>query len=107
MSKERARRRAARQAELDRQRAVAARRAARRRRTHGVLRRLAPRLPDRRTGRLRRLTRSQRSGITVVAMATPTLVWLLVDDLALRVVLSLVLLLALPVLVALTLDRRT
>ncbi|MFC7548484.1 hypothetical protein [Plantactinospora sp. GCM10030261] len=107
MSKERARRRAAREAEQARQRSVRARRAARRRRIRGILRAVTPRLPRRRTARLGGRSRVERAGIVVGGAFGAVLIWLLVDDLALRVALFLVLLLALPAIVVIALGRRT
>ncbi|MBO4206039.1 hypothetical protein [Micromonospora echinofusca] len=108
MSRERARRRAEREAVAERERAARQRKRARRERWRALLRRLTPRLPDRRTGRLQpRRTRAERSGIVLVTLAVGALIWALVDDLALRVLLSLVLVLVLPAVVVIALDRRT
>lgn len=106
MSKERARRRAARLAEAERERATRARKAARRQRRRALVRRLTPRV--RRTGRLLpRRSRGERAGIVVLSLAALAVVWLLVDDLALRLVLLTLLVLALPAVVVITLGRRT
>ncbi|MEH1011510.1 hypothetical protein V6U90_00035 [Micromonospora sp. CPCC 206060] len=108
MSRERARRRAEREVAAERERAARQRRRARRERRRALLRRLVPRLPDRRTGRLLpRRTRAERAGIVLVVLAVAALIWALVDDLALRVLLSLVLVLVLPAVVVIALDRRT
>jgi hypothetical protein len=108
MSRERARRRALRQAEAERARAARARAVARRQRRRALLRRLTPRLPDRRTGRLLpRRSRGERAGVAVVALTAPSAIWLLVDDLALRLGLIILALLALPALVVIALGRRT
>jgi len=108
MSKERAVRRAAREAEaaaarVERQRVVA-RRAKRRQ----IARRLRPRLPKRgRVGKLYpRRTRAQRSAIVVLFGVAVLLVWLTVDDLGTRIALTAVLLIALPAIVVMALGRR-
>jgi Flp pilus assembly protein TadB len=108
VSRERARRRAARLAEEERERALRARRVARRQRRRALVRRLTPRLPDRRTGRLfARRSRGERAGIAVLSLAVLAVIWVLVDDLALRLALAAVTLLALPAFVVIALDRRT
>lgn len=108
MSKERARRRALRQAEEERQRAVRARRVARRQRRRTLLRRLRPRLPGRRTGRLfARRSRGERAAVFVLSLAALAVIWLVVDDLALRLALIALLILVLPAVVVIALDRRT
>lgn len=108
MSKERARRRAVRQAQADRERAVRARRVSRRQRRRALVRRLTPRLPDRRTGRLFvRRSRAERVGVTVVSLLAVAGIWLLVDNLALRLMLIALLILVLPAVVVIALGRRT
>ncbi|MGC9667378.1 tetrahydromethanopterin S-methyltransferase subunit F [Planosporangium sp. 12N6] len=105
MSKERALRRAVREAEAQEAR-VRRERAARRR---AFLRRLRPRPPRRgRTGRLSSgLSRAQRAGITVGALTALVFVWLLVDDVSTRIALTALVALVAPMLFVLTLDRRT
>jgi Flp pilus assembly protein TadB len=107
VSRERARRRAARLAEQERQRAARARKVARRQRRRVLLRRLAVRLPDRRTGRLVRRSRGERAGIAVAALLLLAAIWFLVDDPALRLALVVVLVLGLPAGVVLVLGRRS
>ncbi len=107
MSKERARRRAVREAEAARQRVVRERRFARRARRRALLRRLTPRLRRGRTGRLPRHTRAERAAIVGLTAAAVLLIWALVDDLALRLALVALLLLVLPAIVVIALDRRT
>lgn len=108
MSKERARRRAVRLAERERERARRARAVARRQRRRALLRRVTPRLPDRRTGRLfARRSRGERAAVAGLTLAAVVAIWLLVDDLALRLGLIVLLLLALPAAVVIALDRRT
>jgi Flp pilus assembly protein TadB len=105
MSKERALRRAAREAQAQKAR-VRRERAARRR---ALLRRLRPTPPRRRrSGRLpSRLSRAERAAITVGSLAAVTFVWLLVDGLSTRIALTALIALCAPVMFVLTLDRRT
>ncbi|MFC4150202.1 hypothetical protein ACFO0M_28445 [Micromonospora mangrovi] len=107
MSKERARRRAARQAEVERERVVRRRRVARRERRRAVVRRLTPKLRRGRTGRLARHTRGERAAIVLLTGAALAAIWSFVDDLALRLALVVLLLLVLPAIVVIALDRRT
>ncbi|HEX5596625.1 MAG TPA: hypothetical protein VFX61_11520 [Micromonosporaceae bacterium] len=107
MSKERARRRALRQAEAERLRAARAWAVARRQRRQELLRRLRPRRTERRTGRIfARRSRGQRSTIVVSTLVALAAIWLFVADPALRLVLTLVLLLGLPAVVVIALGRR-
>lgn len=107
MSKERARRRAERLAVAERERAARQRLVARRERRRALLRRLTPRLPRRRTGHLlARRSRGERAAIIVTSMVAVSAIWALVDDVALRLGLVVLLLLALPVVVVIALDRR-
>jgi hypothetical protein len=108
MSRERALRRTAREAEARRNR-LRRERAARRRALVG---RLRPDLMRRRTGRRSgrlpsRLSRAERAGITVGALSALGFVWLLVDALSTRIALTALILLCAPVLFVLTVDRRT
>ncbi|MEV0878453.1 hypothetical protein AB0I85_11565 [Micromonospora echinofusca] len=107
MSKERARRRAAREAEAARQRVVRERRAARRSRRRALLRQMTPSLRRGRTGRLPRHSRGERAAIVLLTLAAMMLIWTFVDDLALRIALVVLLLLVLPAIVVIALDRRT
>ncbi|SCL69348.1 hypothetical protein GA0070606_5051 [Micromonospora citrea] len=107
MSKERARRRAAREAEAARERLVRQRRTARRQRRRALVRRLTPVLRRRRAGRLPRHSRGERAAIVLLTLAAMLLIWSLVDDLALRIALVVLLLLVLPAIVVIALDRRT
>ncbi|MFC0030431.1 hypothetical protein ACFFMM_12970 [Micromonospora chaiyaphumensis] len=106
MSKERARRREARQAALERERAVRSRRVARRERRRAVVRRLTPVVRRGRTGRLRRHSRGERAAIVLLTGAAVAGIWSFVDDLALRLALVVLLLLVLPAVVVIALDRR-
>jgi Flp pilus assembly protein TadB len=106
VSKERARRRAERVAVLEKEKATRARKVARRQRRRAVVRRLTPgRLPS--SGRLHRRSRGQRIGIAVVPLVAAVTVWLLVPDLALRVVLTAMIVIAVPALVVLVLGKRS
>ncbi|MGS2615272.1 hypothetical protein ACVCAH_12215 [Micromonospora sp. LZ34] len=107
MSKERARRRAEREAEQARERAVRQRRSARRARRRALLRRMTPAWRRGRTGRLPRHSRGERAAIVLLTLASIMLIWSLVDDLALRLALVVLLLLVLPAIVVIALDRRT
>jgi hypothetical protein len=111
VSKERALRRAAREAEAQRLRArrerVAQRRAARR----ALVRRLSPRqITERRghTGRLyaRRRT-AERIAIVLGGVLAIGFVWWQFEDLATRLALTIVVAVAAPAAVVLTFDRRT
>jgi hypothetical protein len=107
VSKERAQRRAVRLAEAETarmKRERAQKRAARRR---ALARRLRPRGPTGRTGRLfARRSRGQRAAIGTVGLGVLILVWLLVDSLTLRVAVTVLVVLTAPALVVLTFDRR-
>ncbi|MEU4780321.1 hypothetical protein [Micromonospora sp. NPDC023633] len=107
MSKERARRRAAREAEAARERVVRERRAARRSRRRALVRRMTPSLRRGRTGRLPRHSRGERAAIVLLTLVAMVLIWSFVDDLALRIALIVLLLLVLPAIVVIALDRRT
>ena len=89
---------------LERENAARARRDARRRRRRAMLRKVTPRRG--RPGRLYRRSRAQRIGIVVVPLVAASAVWLLVPDLALRVVLIALIVLVLPALVVVVLGRR-
>jgi Flp pilus assembly protein TadB len=105
VSKQRALRRAAREAEAEKLR-VRRERAARRR---AILRRLRPGLPRRRrSGRLPSgLTRAERAAIVVGALTALGLVWLLVDGMSTRIAFTALIALCAPALFVLTVDRRT
>jgi len=105
MSKERARRRAERLAVLEKEKAARARRVARRQWRRAFVRRLTPR-PGR-SGRLHRRSRGERLGIVLVPLVAVAAVWLLLPDLALRIVLTTVIVLAVPALVVLVLGKRS
>jgi Flp pilus assembly protein TadB len=104
VSKERARRRAERLAVLEKEKAARARKVARRQQRRALVRRLTPRVGS--SGRLNRRSRGQRIGIVVVPLVAAVAVWVLVPDLALRVVLTAMIVIAVPALVVLVLGRR-
>jgi hypothetical protein len=104
VSKERARRRAERLAVLEREKAARARKVARRQRRRELVRRMTPRIG--RSGHLYRRSRRERIGIGLVPLLAVGVVWLFVPDLALRVVLTIVIVLTLPALVVVILGRR-
>jgi hypothetical protein len=106
VSKERARRRAERLAVLEKEKAARARKVARRQRRRVLVRRLKPR-PLGSAGRLHRRSRAQRIGIVVVPLLAAVLVWLLVPDPALRIVLTAMIVIAVPALVVLLLGKRS
>ncbi|MGW5670407.1 hypothetical protein [Micromonospora sp. NPDC003776] len=107
MSKERARRREAREARLAAERAVRQRRVVRRERRRALVRRLTPALRRGRSGRLNRHSRGERAAIVLLTGAALAGIWSFVDDLALRLALVVLLLLVLPAIVVIALDRRT
>jgi hypothetical protein len=104
VSRERARRRAERLAVLEKEKAARARKAARRHRRRALMASLTPR--PRGSGRLYRRSRAQRTGIAVVPVVAAALIWLLVPDLALRIVLIAMIVLVLPALVVVILGRQ-
>jgi len=108
VSKERAARRAVRLAKAQRDRARRERLVARRSRRRALARRLTPRLPDRRTGRLyARRAFAQRLGIALTALLAVALIWWQVDGLSTQVALTIVVAVAAPAAVVLTFDRRS
>lgn len=107
-AKVRKQRRAQRLAESQRRQEQEATRAARRLRRRELWRRLTLHgLRQRSSGRLfARRSRGERAFIAVLAVFVLFVIWTLVPSLALKVALSLLFLLALPVLVIVALDRR-
>lgn len=105
MSKERARRRAERLAVLEKEKAARARKVARRATRRRLVRRLTPR--KRSSGLLYRRSRSQRIGIALLPLIAVAAVWILIPDLALRLVLIAMIVLAVPALVVVVLGRRS
>jgi Flp pilus assembly protein TadB len=105
MSKERARRRAERLAVLEREKAVRSRKVARRQRRRELVNKLTmPRLGS--DGRLYHRNRRQRIGIVIVPLLAIVAVWLFVPETALRILLTVLLVLAAPALVVVVLGRR-
>ena len=106
MSKERARRRAERLAVLEKEKAVRARRSARRQRRRALVNAMRPkRRPS--SGVLHRRSRAQRAGIAIIPLVAALAVWLLVPELALRLLLIVMIVLVLPALVVVVLGRRS
>ncbi|MEV6525543.1 hypothetical protein AB0M43_26685 [Longispora sp. NPDC051575] len=103
MAKERAKKRAARLAEGQERRLKAERKEARRRRLRALFR------PRRRgTGRISpRRSRAERAGIVLVAAALMFLTWFYLDSFPAQLAITLLLLVASPALIVMTLDRRT
>jgi hypothetical protein len=107
MSKQRAVRRAVREAEAAAARAARERAAARRTRRRAIVRRLTPRLPHRRVGKLYpRRSRAERTLIVALLALSVFIVWMTVDDLATRIALTATLLIAAPAIVVLAFGRR-
>ena len=89
---------------LEREKAARARKVARRQRRRVLVERLTPRVG--RPGRIYRRSRGQRIGIVLVPLLAAAAVWLLVPDLALRIVLTIVIVMAMPALVVVILGRK-
>ena len=107
MSKERALRRAERQAAAEVTRAVRERAVRRRARRRAAVRRLTPRLPDRRTGKMfARRSRAERAAIAIGVFLALLVIWSYVDPLLARVGLTALVAVATPIVVVLILDRR-
>jgi Flp pilus assembly protein TadB len=107
VSKDRAIRRAARLLDAEQKRATRAAVASRRQKRKDITHKLVPKLPDRRTGRLLpRRTAAQRAAIVMLSLLGLMVVWYLVDDLVMRLIIVLVLILALPALIVIALGRR-
>jgi hypothetical protein len=109
VSKERALRRAAREAEEAAARAKRARQVAGRAKRREIKRRLTPRLPKRgRVGKLYpRRTRGQRALIGLVLILLLGLVWYEFDDITTRIAMTIVVLLVLPAAVVIAFGRRS
>jgi hypothetical protein len=109
MSKERALRRVAREAEEQAAKAARARKVARKAKQRELARRLTPKLPRRgRVGKLYpRRTKGQRSIVVLVFFALLGFVWYEFDDFTTRIAFTILLLLVLPAAVVLAFGRRT
>ncbi|MDI6104506.1 hypothetical protein QLQ12_38545 [Actinoplanes sp. NEAU-A12] len=90
---------------LHRATAGRARRAARRARRRSLVRGLRPRFG--RDGRIYHRSLRERIGIVVVTVLAVAAVWTLIPDLALRIILTAILVLAVPALVVVVLGRRS
>ncbi|WP_027346226.1 hypothetical protein [Hamadaea tsunoensis] len=104
MSKERALRRAAREAEQLRVREKHERSQARRAKRRRIGARVRALRPGR-TGRLAKHTRGQRAILATVLLMGLLLIWTLVGSVALSIALTLLLVLALPVLAVIAFDK--
>jgi hypothetical protein len=104
MSKERALRRAAREAEQVRLRQKRARSDARRAKRRRIAARVRGLRPGR-TGRLLKYSRGQRAILVTVLAVGLLLIWTLVGSMALSIAMSLLLVLILPVLAVLAFDK--
>lgn len=105
MSKERAQRRAERLAVLEKQKAVRARKVARRQKRRALVAKLRP--PRRgRSGTLHTFSRGEKAGIVVLPLVAVAAVWFLVPDVALRLLLIALIVLVLPALTVVVLGRR-
>ena len=104
MSKERAQRRAERLAVLEKEKAVRARRVARRQKRRALAAKLKPQ--RRRTGKLHVFTRAEKTGIVVVPLLAAAAVWFLVPEVGLRLLLIAMIILVLPALTVVVLGRR-
>jgi hypothetical protein len=105
MSKERAQRRAERLAVLEKEKAARARRVARRSARRRLVRRITPQ--RRSSGVILRRSPRQRIGIVLIPLIAAAAIWILIPDLALRLVLLLLTALAVPALVVVVLGRRS
>jgi Flp pilus assembly protein TadB len=107
MSKERARRRAERLVVEEREKAARVRRVARRQRRRALVKNLTPKIRIGSDGRLYHRSRRQRIGIVIVPLVAIAAVWLFIPDPALRLLLTVLLVLAAPALVVVVLGRRS
>lgn len=89
---------------MEKEKAARARKVARRQRRRQVIRKLTPRLG--RPGRIYRRGARERIGIVLLPLLAIAAVWLFVPDVPLRVVLTIVIVIALPALVVLIRGRR-
>ncbi len=108
MSRERAQRRAVRLAAQAKERGRRERARGRRDARRALVRRLTPRLPDRRTGRIfARRSRAQRITIAALVAVVVVGIWWYFDDLGARIALTALVAVALPAFIVISLDRRT
>ncbi|GAA0518324.1 hypothetical protein Ade02nite_77840 [Paractinoplanes deccanensis] len=104
MSKERARRRAERLAVLEKEKAARARKVARRERRRSLVTKLTPRVGS--SGTLYRRSRGERLGIVLLTLAAIAAIWLWVPEMPLRILLTVLIVLAAPALVVVVLGRK-
>jgi Flp pilus assembly protein TadB len=108
VSKQRAIRRAAREAEAAKARAARERAAARKSRRRQLVRRMMPRRPDRRVGKLYpRRSYGERIMISLAAVVALWLVWTYVASFATRIALTATLLIVAPAIIVLAFGRRS
>jgi Flp pilus assembly protein TadB len=108
VSKQRAIRRAEREAEAARARAARERAAARKAKRRQMLRRVMPRRPDHRVGKLYpRRSYGERVLIALAAVVAVGLIWLYVSSFATRIALTATLLIVAPAIIVLAFGRRS
>ena len=90
---------------LERQKAVRARQVTRRQKRRALLKKLTAARRGR-TGRLPVFTRAEKAGIVAVPLVAAVAVWILVPEVALRLVLFALLVLVLPAVVVVVHGRR-
>ncbi|MEV4348936.1 hypothetical protein AB0J83_31145 [Actinoplanes sp. NPDC049596] len=89
---------------LEKEKAARARRVERRARRRALVQRLAPQ--RRSSGTLHRRSRGERLGIVLLPLAAIAAIWLWVPETSLRIVLTLLIVLAAPALVVVVLGRK-
>ena len=108
MSKQRAIRRAKREAEAARARAARERAAARKAKRRQMVRRVMPRRPDRRVGKLYpRRSYGERVLIALAAVVAVGLIWTYVASFATRIALTATLLIVAPAIIVVAFGRRS
>ena len=108
MSKERAMRRAAREAQAAKARAARERAVARKAKRRQMLRRVTPRRPDRRVGKLYpRRSYGERVLIVLAAAVSIWLIWSYVASFATRIALTATLVVVAPAVIVLAFGRRS
>ena len=108
MSKQRAIRRAEREAEAARARAARERALARKARRRQLVRHVVPRRPDRRVGKLYpRRSYGERIMISLAAVVALWLIWTYVASFATRIALTATLLIVAPAIIVLAFGRRS
>jgi hypothetical protein len=108
MSKERAKRRAEREAVASAVRARRERELDRRARRRALVRKITPRRPDRRVGKLYpRRSRGERWAAIIVFALLTALIWYYFSDLSTRIALTATLAIATPAVIVLAFGKRT